>query len=103
MRKIKTIKSVTLAKKIKIIEPVTSTKNIVYVPIKSISASISIPVKFVCDSILVESDLVKFVESIKFVENFFPYNMISNSAYLLALNFFISEIGNKTLNNKELK
>ena len=39
----------------------------------------------------------------KFIKNSFPYNMISNSAYLLALNVFISEIGKKTLNNKELK
>ena len=103
MKKIKTVKSVTLAKKIKTVEPVTSAKNIVFVPIKSISASISIPVESVCDSILVESYLVKFVKSIESVENSFPYNMISNSAYLLALNFFISEIGNETLNNKELK
>ena len=29
--------------------------------------------------------------------------MISNSAYLLALNVFILEIGKETLNNKELK
>ena len=29
--------------------------------------------------------------------------MISDSAYLLALNVFIFEIGTKTLNNKELK
>ena len=29
--------------------------------------------------------------------------MISNSAYLLALKFFISEIGKETLNNEELK
>ena len=29
--------------------------------------------------------------------------MISDSAYLLALNVFISEIGKETLNNKELK
>ena len=85
MKKIKTVKSVTLAKKIKTIKPVTPAKNIVYVPIKSISASISIPVKSVCDSILVESNLVKFIESIgsiEYVENSFPYNMISNSAYL---------------------
>ena len=33
---------------------------------------------------------VDFVESVK---NSFPFNMISNSAYLLALNVFISEIG----------
>ena len=88
-RKIKTIKSVTLTKKIKTAEPVTAAKNIVFVPVKSI-----------CDSFLVESDLVKSIES---VENSFPYNMISDFAYLLALNVFISEIGKETLNNKELK
>ena len=88
-RKIKTIKSVTLTKKMKTAEPVTAAKNIVFVPVKSI-----------CDSFLVESDLVKSIES---VENSFPYNMISDFAYLLALNVFISEIGKETLNNKELK
>ena len=99
-RKIKTIKSVTLTKKIKTAEPVTVAKNIVFVPVKSISASIFIPVRSICDSFLVESDLVKSIES---VENSFPYNMISDFAYLLALNVFISEIGKETLNNKELK
>ena len=88
-RKIKTIKSVTLTKKIKTAEPVTAAKNIVFVPVKSI-----------CDSFLVESDLVKSIES---VENSFPYNMISDFAYLLALNVFNFEIGKETLNNKELK
>ena len=100
MKKIKTVKSVTLAKKIKTVEPVTLTKNIVSIPIESISASIYIPVKSVCDSFLVESDLVRSIEP---VENSFPYNTISDSTYLLALNVFISEIGKKTLNNKELK
>ena len=103
MKKIKTVKSVTLANKIKTIKPVTPAKNIVYVPIKSISASISIPVKSVCDSIPVKSNLVKSIESVEFVKNSFPYNMISNPAYLLALNVFISKIGKETLNNKELK
>ena len=103
MKKIKTIKSVTLAKKIKTIEPVTLSKNIVSIPIESISASISIPIKSVCVSIPVEFDLVKSVESIESIKNSFPYNMISNFAYLLALNVFISEIGKETLNNKELK
>ena len=93
MKKIKTVKSVTLAKKIKTIKPVTPTKNIVSSPIESISASISIPVKSICDSFLVEFDLVK---SIEYVKNSFPYNMIFDSAYLLALIVF-------TLNNKELK
>ena len=100
MKKIKTIKSDTLAKKIKTVEPVTPTKNIVSIPIKSISSSISVPFKFVCESFPVESDLVK---SIKSVEKSFPYNMISDSAYLLAINVFIFEIGKETLNNNELK
>ena len=45
MRKIKTVKLVTFAKKIKTAEPITLTKNIVSVPIKSISVSVSIPAK----------------------------------------------------------
>ena len=86
LKKIKTIKSVAFAKKIKTVEPVTPTKNIVSVPIESIFDSIS--------------DIVKSIESI---ENSFPFNMISNSTYLLALNVFIYEIGKETLNNEELK
>ena len=97
IRKIKTVKSVTLAQKIKTVEPITLAKNIVSVPIESISASISIPVKSIYDSFLVEPDLVESVE------NSFLYNKISGSAYLLALNFFIFKIGKETLNNKELK
>ena len=103
VKKIKIVKLVTLAKKIKIVKPVTLAKNIIFVPIKSISASISIPVKSVCDSIPVKSNLVKSIESVEFVKNSFPYNMISNPAYLLALNVFISKIGKETLNNKKLK
>ena len=95
MRKIKTIKSITLAKKIKTVEPVTPTKNVVSVPIESISTSVSIPVKFVCDSFP--------IESVKSIKNSFPFNMIYGSTYLLALNIFISKIGKETLNNKELK
>ena len=41
--------------------------------------------------------------SVKSIENSFPYNMISDFAYLLALNVFIYDIGKETLNNKELK
>ena len=89
MRNIKSIKSVTFAKTIKTVELVAPTKNIVSVPSEFISTSISIPVNSVCDSIPVESDLVKSIES---VENSFPYNMISDSAYLLALNVFIFQI-----------
>ena len=85
MKKIKNVKSVTFAKKIKTAELVTPAKNIVSIPIESISTSVSIPVKSICDSFLVES--VELVESDK---NSFPFNMISDSAYLLALNVFIS-------------
>ena len=97
IRKIKTVKLVTPPKKIKTVKPITLAKNIVSVPIKSISASISIPVKSIYDSFLVEPDLVESVD------NSFLYNKISGSAYLLALNFFISKIGKETLNNKKLK
>ena len=93
VRKIKTIKSVTFAKKIETVKLVTLAKNVVSVPIESIFASVSIPIKYVCDSFL--------VKSVRFVKNSFPFNM--NSDYLLALNVFISEIGKETLNNKELK
>ena len=48
-------------KKIKIIEPVTPTKNIVSILIESIYVSISIPIKSVCDSFPVESDLVSLL------------------------------------------
>ena len=68
VRRIKSIKSVTFAKKIKTAKPVTPAKNIVSVPIDSISNSVSIPVKSICDSFLVES-----IESVK---NSFPFNMI---------------------------
>ena len=84
-------------KKIKTIEPVTPTKNIVSIPIKSVSASIIVPVESICDRIPIESI------SVKSITNSFPYNMISNFTYLLALNVFISKIGKETLNNKELK
>ena len=84
-------------KKIKTIEPITLAKDIVFIPIKSVSTSITVPIKSVYDRIPIE-----FV-SIKSIENSFSYNVISNSNYLLALNVFISEIGKETLNNKELK
>ena len=60
VRKIKTVKSVTFTKKIKTAELVTPAKNIVSTPIESISASVSILVKFVCDSFPIE-----FIESVK--------------------------------------
>ena len=78
-------------------EPTTPAKNIVSIPIEFVSASIIVSIESVCDCIPIESI---FVESI---ENSFPYNMISDSAYLLALSVFISEIGKETFNNKELQ
>ena len=98
VRKIKILKSITFAKKIKTAKPVTPAKNVIFIPIESIYASVSIPVKSICDSFLVE-----YVESIESVKNSFSFNMISYSAYLLALNVFISEIGKEILNNKEIK
>ena len=100
VRKIKTIEPITPIKKIKTIEPVTPAKNIVSILIEFVSTSITIHVESVCDSIPIKS---VFVESVEFVENSFPYNMIFDSAYLLALNVFISEICKETLKNKELK
>ena len=96
MKKIKIVNSITLAKKIKTVEPITPAKNIVSVLIEFVSTSISIPVKSVCDSFLVESDLVKSIESI---ENSFPFHIISDSAYLLALNvfFFLLKLVKKLL------
>ena len=95
VRKIKTVKLVTFAKKIKIAEPITLAKNIVSIPIESISASVSIPIKSVCDIFLVES--VESVESV----NSFPFNLIFYSTYLLTLNIFNFEIRKETLNKKE--
>jgi len=103
MRKINTIKPITLVKKIKILKLVTLAKNIVSTLIESVSVSITIPIKSVCDSISIEYVSVESVKSIESIENSFHYNMISDSSYLLALNFFISEIGKETLNNKESK
>ena len=83
--------------KIKTIEPITPTKNIVSIPIKSVPATIIALIEFFCNHIPIE-----FIYA-EFVENSFPYTMISDSAYLLALNVFILEIDKETLNNKELK
>ena len=67
MRKIKTVKSVTFVEKIKAIDPVTHAKNVVSIPIESIFVSVSIPVKFVCDSFPVNS-----TESVESIKNSFP-------------------------------
>ena len=85
------------SKKIKTVEPITPAKNIISIPIESISTSINIPIESVYDHSLIE-----FV-SVLSVKNSFPYKMIFDSAYLLDLNIFIFEIGKETLNNKELK
>ena len=70
--------------KIKIVEQITPAKNIVSIPIKSVSISIIVLVESVCDRIP-----IKYV-SVESIENFFPYYVISDFAYLLALNVFIS-------------
>ena len=87
-------------KKIKTDNPIAPAKNIIFVPIKSVSASIIVPVESIYDRVLIESVPIEFV---KFVKNSIPYNMISEFAYLLALNVFILEIDKETFNNEELK
>ena len=84
-------------KKIKTDKPITPAKNIIFVPIKSVSASIIVPVESVYDRVLIES------VPIESVKNSIPYNMIFEFAYLLALNVFILEIDKETFNNEELK
>ena len=74
--------------KIKTIEPLTPAKNIISISIESVCCCFSIPI----ESISIES-----------IKNSTPSNVISNSAYLLALNFFISEIGKETFINEKLK
>ena len=85
--------------KIKTIEPLTSAKNIVTIPIESVSASIVILVGSICDRVSIPMESIP-AESIK---NSTPYNIISDSAYLLALNVFISEITKETFSNEKLK
>ena len=79
-------RAITPVKKIKTIEPLTSAKNIVTIPIESVSASIVIPVGSICDRVSIPRESIP-VESIK---NSTRHNMINNSAYYLALNVFIS-------------
>ena len=85
--------------KIKTIEPLIPGKRIISIPIDSIFASIFILIESICDHLSIPIESI-FVESVK---NSTPYNVIFDSAYLLALNDFISEIGKETLNNEELK
>ena len=70
-------------KKIKTVKLVTLAKNIVSVPIESIFASITIPVKSVYDSIPIESESVKSIES--------------DFAYFLALNVLFLKLVKKLL------
>ena len=85
--------------KIKTIEPFNSAENIVTIPIESVSASIVILVGSICDRVSIPIESIP-AESIK---NSTPYNIISDSAYLLALNVFISEITKETFSNEKLK
>ena len=100
VKKIMTIKSVTLAKKIKIVKPITLTKNIISIPIVSILLVFLFMLSpFV---IVFQLSLIQLTQLSR-LGTLFPFNMIYDSAYLLALNAFIFEIGKETLNNKELK
>ena len=85
--------------KIKITKPFAPAKNIASIPTEFISASIVIPIEPVGDRISSPIESIP-IESIK---NSTPYNIISDSTYLLALNVFILEISKETFNNKELK
>ena len=85
--------------KIKTIEPLILAKNIISIPIESISTSIVIPVESVCDHVSIPIESI----SVGSIKNSTPYNMISDSAYLCALNVFILEIGKETFNNEKLK
>ena len=75
--------------KIKAIKPLIPAKNIISIPIKSVLASIVIPIEFVCDRVSIPIESIP----VEFVKNSTPYNMIFDSTYLLALNAFIYEIG----------
>ena len=52
-------------KKIKTDKPITPAKNIIFVPIKSVSASIIVPVESVYDRVLIESVPIESVKSVK--------------------------------------
>ena len=80
--------------KIKTTKPFTPTKSIDSIPIEFVSASIGIPVESICDHVSIP------IESVK---NSTPSNIISDSAYLMALNVFILENSKETFNNGELK
>ena len=58
--------------KIKTIEPITPAKNIISIPIESISTSIVIPVESICDHVSIPIESIS-VESVK---NSTPYNVI---------------------------
>ncbi|KAK9984329.1 hypothetical protein SO802_033854 [Lithocarpus litseifolius] len=63
MRKIKIVKSITFSKKIKTVEPVTPAKNIVSIPIESVSVSVSIPVKYFIIPVSSFEFIVVFINS----------------------------------------
>ena len=85
--------------KTKTTKPFSPTKCIISIPIESIFANIAIPVESACDHVFILVESIP-VESVK---NSTPYNLISDSAYLIALNVFILENSKETFNNGELK
>ena len=50
-------------KKTKTVEPITPAKNIVSIPIESVSTSIIVAVEYVCDRIPIKSFFVESVEN----------------------------------------
>ena len=62
VKKIKTVEPITPAKKIQTVEPITPVKNIASIPIEPVSASIIIPIEFVCDHIPIESVSIESIE-----------------------------------------
>ena len=70
--------------KIKTIKPFIPAKNIISIPVEFISTSIVIFVESVYDCVSIPIESI----SIESVKNSTPSNVISDYAYLLALNFF---------------
>ena len=88
--------------KIKTIKPFIPAKNIISIPVEFISTSIVIFVESVYDCVSIPIESI----SIESVKNSTPSNVISDYAYLLALNFFFfffSKSGKETFNNEKLK
>ena len=85
--------------KTKTTKPFTPIKSIISIPIDFVTTNIAILVVPVFNHVSIPIELV----IVEFVQYPIPYKIISDSAYLLALNIFIPEISKETLNSGELK